>query len=548
MEEMKVRKYIISVGLLVLLSMVVLFIVPALKKETPQQRTSKESTAIKEETSSNVQKKIDEVSRAGGGVVKIPEGNYLLDEPIVLKTGVHLKGAGIGKTIIKMKEKDKSGKDNLDLIITEEGSDNIRISDFTINGEKDERKHLVNNPNAHIIVIPKVTNFSIDHIEILNAPSAGIILFNSNHGIVNKTIVKNSGSNAIIGLQDINHVKITNNLIDTTDNQNGIFISYQYGKSSSNIEIEGNTVKNAGDFGIEVGHTVQDGEEQHKNITVKNNKVINSRNAGIAFRTVSHGVIENNSVKGYGKTGGYGADGIFVEGLYNQSTDVKVLNNTVNQIYKTGNANGIYVTGLTNTLVEGNIVSNSRGKGLFIQASHIGRVTTDFPDGLRLVSDITVKNNQFASSLLEGIHVQGFGAKNIFISKNKISNNHSYGINVANIKEGLKLSINQNDIINNGLMGIEVFSQKEFTIEENNLVNNGKKAKKDEQSAIKLVSIGDGLLKDNHYEDNQEKPTQTYYLQIKNAVSKVTQTDKELKGGTKLLKNDTTLYHEISGS
>ena len=172
------------------------------------------------------------------------------------------------------------------------------------------------------------------------------MLFNSKNGTVKDSKIVDGGSNGIIGLQKTENVQIIQNEIDHTDHQNGIFISYQEGKSSRNVIIEDNVVKDAGDFGIEVGHLVEDGDEQHVNITVRNNEVIGSRNAGVAFRTVSDGVIENNIIRGYGKTGGYGGDGIFVEGWKNQSANVKVVNNVVEQTYKTGEANAIYVTGM----------------------------------------------------------------------------------------------------------------------------------------------------------------------------------------------------------
>ncbi|WP_455661702.1 right-handed parallel beta-helix repeat-containing protein [Pradoshia sp.] len=494
-----------------------------------------------------LQDEINQASINGGGTVTIPKGVYAVDEPIILKSNVHLKGAGMGESVIRLNlKKSKGMEDDSTILKTEPNAQNVQISDLTFDGEKDKRKKQINDSYSHTIVLQFVDGFNISRVEVLRSPSASIMLFNSRNGSVTDSKIIDGGSNGIIGLQKTENVQIINNEIDHTDHQNGIFISYQEGKSSENVTIEGNKVKDAGDFGIEVGHLVEDGEEQHVNIKVRNNEVVGSRNSGIAFRTVSDGEIENNIIKGYGKTGGYGGDGIFVEGWKDQSANVTVSNNIVEQTYTTGDANAIYVTGMENTVIENNEIKASRGKGLFVQASVIGENTGDFPEGIRLFNQLTIQGNKIYEGKMEGIHLQGYKAEDIVIAGNEINHNLSAGLLIANLdvmSRGLEVS--DNIIKDNGLAGIDMYSQEDFIFERNRLVNNGQKAKdRKNRSAIVMFNVGNGVLKQNTYEDSQKVPTQKYYLQIAELTGQVTQQDAEFIGLLPELSESTSDYLE----
>lgn len=533
--------------LVILIFMSALFFL-AVQIKPPNKTDGLPKSSIDEVAKSiDLQEEIDQVSANGGGIVNVPKGVYEVDKKIILKSNVHLKGAGMGKTIVKLNlEKSKGTPDDSSILVSESNAQNIKISALTFNGEKEKREKQINDGYSHTVVLQFVDGFDISEVEVVHSPSASIMLFNTKNGKVRDSRIIDGGSNGIIGLQSTENVQITNNIINHTDHQNGIFISYQEGKSSHNITIEGNKVDDAGDFGIEVGHLVEDGHEQHVNIVVRNNEVIGSRNSGIAFRTVSDGVIENNTIKGYGKTGGYGGDGIFVEGWKNKSVNVKVSSNRVEQTYNTGDANAIYVTGMDNTIIENNEIIASRGKGLFIQASKIGKQTGDFPDGIRQFNDITVQGNRIADGRKEGIHIQGYKAHGISISDNEISHNQSTGLFIANLNVmSSGLEVRKNQISENGLAGIEMYSQEDFLLEENYLKNNGKKSKElKNRSAVVLSHVGNGNLNQNTYEDDQKLPTQKYYLQITEATAPVSQENMDFIGTNPRLRNSTAHYLE----
>ncbi|ELK48584.1 hypothetical protein D479_02282 [Halobacillus sp. BAB-2008] len=464
------------------------------KGSSPAANTESKCLASEEDIQ-NLQEKISTTSENGGGTVTLEPCRYVVTEPILLKSNVHLKGSGIDKTIIELKPELEDGTKNDNKIIeTESGSTDITISELTVDGNKNDRKSLINDPHAHSIDIVHVDGFLIDRIKIVDSASASIMLYNSRNGVVRNSEIKDSGSNGILALQETKNVSITDNVIDHTEHQNGIFISYQQGHASSDIVIENNTVTDAADFGIEVGHIVPDGQEQHRNIQVMNNKIVRATNSGIAFRTVSDGVIQDNVIQGYGKNGTYGGDGIFVEGGFNTSGNVDVLDNEVIQTFQSGDANAIYVTGMDGTRVEGNTVEDSRGNGIFVQASVLPdqMKTTDFTEGRRVFDRIEVKNNTFKNNLKNGIHFQGDQSDGNVIEQNTVTGNGEHGIQIANLNAGNGFRIEGNDITGNKQTGISVYKQGDFQI----IANAFHKEAKQEYK-VSLVEVSQSLIEHN---------------------------------------------------
>ncbi|WP_270180234.1 right-handed parallel beta-helix repeat-containing protein [Alkalihalobacillus sp. CinArs1] len=438
----------------------------------------------------DIQASIDQKHREGGGAVELPPRTIYLEDTIVLRSGVHLKGAENGQTILKIKAKIHGEPNRAKLLEAEEGAVDVKVSNITFDGDKQNRESLIDDPSAHTISFPFVKNFEIYNTTIINSAGASIVLYNAEDGLVENNTIIDSGSNGILGLQAMKNIVVKGNTVKQVDYQNGIYFSYQEGKSSENIIIEGNTVENAGDFGIEVGHNVKEGDTPHRQIVIARNTVLHSQNAGIAFRTVSQGRIEHNTIEGYGKTGGYGGDGIFVEGGFNKAYDVSVTDNFVKQTYESGNANGIYITGIDGALIERNTVLNSNGKGIFVQASNLGEATADFKDGLREYERITIRKNEIFESKNEGIHLQGAGSENNEIVDNHVKRNRSTGIFVANIYRSSGLEIEDNTVTDNEANGIEVYNQDDLRLDENTVESGGK-------AAIKVVSTRYGQITNN---------------------------------------------------
>ncbi|PFG15031.1 right-handed parallel beta-helix repeat-containing protein [Bacillus sp. es.036] len=491
-----------SVLWLVVLVIGTLILIWSINRSNPTQQsvaTSSRSCQASQNDIVMLQREIDNMSASGGGIVEMKACQYVITKPFVLKSNVHLKGAGLDKTTIMIEsEFDDGTVNNNKVIVTEQDSHNISITDLTVDGNKQERKSLINDPYAHTIDVAFVDNFEINNIKVINAPSASIMLYNSQNGTVENSTILDSGSNGILALKDIDNITIANNMIDQTDHQNGIFISYQDGHSSSNIRIENNIVKYAGDFGIEVGHIVPEGDEQHQNIIVRNNEIISATNAGIAFRSVSEGMIEDNTISGYGKNGGYGADGIFVEGGFNTSRNINVENNEVNQTFQSGDANAIYVTGIDGAEVVGNKVEGSRGNGIFVQASVLpdGSITADFNEGKRNFNEIHVRGNQFLNNKKSGIQFQGNNALGNSLEGNLIKGNGEFGIQIANLTLGSGFLVSENQISNNGKESLSIFKQNEIEIVSNDFNSLERNSK-----SLSFVNVQDVVVKNNIFHE-----------------------------------------------
>jgi len=463
--------------------------------------------------SSKIQQAIDDLNSTGGGILFLPIGVYRISQ-IRPRSNTIIEGAGKGVTVIKGVGTTDTSSSIIIYAATE--AKNITIRNLTIDGDKENRTSLINTA-AHSISLPYVVGFEIRNIEVKNSTGASINLYSSEEGIVENCTILNSGSNGILGLRACKSIRILNNYIDTTDNQNCIFFMYQSGFSASDIIIEGNTVKNAADFGIEVGDHVAEGYAPHQNIHIRNNYVENPKNNGISFRSVSHGTIEGNVISGYGRNGGYGCDGIFVEGENNLCSDVKIQNNTIVQTNFTGTANGIYVTGMEEVRVEGNTITGSRGHGIALIASSLTSPTTDFPDGRRVVNKIKVTNNQINKNTGSGIRVQAYNGKQIDIMGNTANDNGSKGIEIVNLNSGKDFIISNNNLKGNGKSGIQIYLCS-CSINNNNIANNGKSGTAtDDKAGILITGPGTFALNTNTFEDDQATATQTYYLSIHDA-------------------------------
>ena len=76
----------------------------------------------------DLQSEINQASINGGGIVTVPKGMYVVDEPIILKSNVHLKGAGMGESILRLNlEKSKGSEDDSSILMTEPNAQNIRL-------------------------------------------------------------------------------------------------------------------------------------------------------------------------------------------------------------------------------------------------------------------------------------------------------------------------------------------------------------------------------------------------------------------------------------
>jgi hypothetical protein len=193
-----------------------------------------------------------------GETVKLPEGNYAITEPIKLKSGTRLIGAGQDKTIIHF-----SGE-NPGVMISLAGCEDIVVAHLTLDGE--------NNPNVQQgISGGNARRLKIHHVTIRNLVKSkafgphGILFSGRNptreNGVTDSEIsdctIENIGLEAKFGggirlAWGSSRNRVLRNVIRNTG-RGGIF-----GDNGSNdLVIQGNTVSGSGGegLGIEVwGH------------------------------------------------------------------------------------------------------------------------------------------------------------------------------------------------------------------------------------------------------------------------------------------------------
>lgn len=525
-------------------------------------------------------KALNYLDSVGGGTLYIHEGNFGVVQ-IRPGSNVVIEGAGKGLTTITLLGNTASAG-----IYSKSNSTNITIKNLTINGNKTAatRTGLINT-DAHSISFAYVKKFSIENVEIINSCGASVSLFNSEQGQVINCNIINSGSNGILGLQGCKNIKVLDNYIDTTDNQNCIFFMYQEatigigdiangsnqitnctnvtqwskrdiisgpgipvgsyitaisgtmltissnatataakaslktGRVSSNIVIQRNNCLNAADFGIEIGDHVKEGYSPHRFINVSFNTVVNAKNAGIAFRTVSNGQINNNEISTWGVNGGYGCDGIFVEGENNICRDVKVAANTLIQTNTQAPANGvkasdgIYVTGMRRVDIVDNTIDSPVGNGIAVVASSMTTPTpSQFPEGYRYVDTIKINQNTVEDAKINGILVACYTTDGfIKAGGNTVRRASQIGLAFANLNLSRCFDIGHNTAEKCGWDGIQVYKVYAGMVIGNTLLNNGQTGDIiDKRAGIVVTSSDDIQVGINYFNDNQTTATQTY--------------------------------------
>jgi parallel beta-helix repeat protein len=183
-----------------------------------------------------VQQRLDDAATAGGGTVQLDARVYNLCMPLILRSNVHLRGAGRGATIIRAAAshpcKTENGAD-VCASIGAAGAQNTSVEQLTVD-------HKTNGANANGIVFVSAgalyngqatTNGSVSNVEVLGAPAF---------------------HNYMIWNLKGQHIKITDNWVDggsaSQSDQEGIESFGGY-----DVVIAHNTVQNIGQAGINLG-------------------------------------------------------------------------------------------------------------------------------------------------------------------------------------------------------------------------------------------------------------------------------------------------------
>jgi nitrous oxidase accessory protein NosD len=279
---------------------------------------------------------------ASGGILYFPPGTYLTG-PLVAKSNVWYRGAGIGATTLKAKAGATSVIGGSAVSQT-----NLRISDLTIDGN--EAALAV---TSYGIALVQYTRIVIDHVRVKNTRNIGIYLYQCIDGLIEGCGIDSiaqtrsvtiDGTQAAINLFGCTRIRVVDNRIDTV-NDSGILCG---STTCREITIVGNTIRNPAYIGIALGTT-------NRAATVTGNTIVGSVEGGIDPGSCISSTIMGNTMIDCG-------NGIVFDG----AVDSICTGNTVNNATGVDSlhfGSGIGAANSKRLVIEGNSVADTYGSG-----------------------------------------------------------------------------------------------------------------------------------------------------------------------------------------
>ena len=182
------------------------------------------------------------------GTIRIPEGEYILSEPVACSSNSKIEGAGSGRTIIKYR-----GEDAADCVFRIESSSNVEISGITLDFEgrgSADRGILASNSDNVVISDVEIKNMGDEARPI---GPIGVHFIGSTGGRISSCKFENIGAKTEWGCgirlsHGSSNTLVDGNVIDQTG-RGGILCD----NNSTNLIIRNNTVGNCGLFSEGLG-------------------------------------------------------------------------------------------------------------------------------------------------------------------------------------------------------------------------------------------------------------------------------------------------------
>ncbi|WP_432534793.1 glycosyl hydrolase family 28-related protein [Kineococcus arenarius] len=311
-----------------------------------------------------IQKAIDRAGAAGGGVVPIPAGTYVIDGHLQMRNGVALDGAG-RTTVLKAGPRFLETKHWFGgyPLVTTTGMKNVTISDLSTDASGDVLKaaNLPNRLTQWMVDVRRSSNVLIERVHTRNpfAYSIGVIStknFCVKHSSTLGPQVDHYNQLDGIHINTSSFGDVVGNVVDQgtrTGGDDGLVAHAQFG-DVHDIRYVANKVR-GGDRGSGLQLAFTKPGARVYNITVQKNEFYGARWGGVRTGTYGSGVVNASNVL----IGGAGLGNWFHDGTGNAVNLV----GSVNGVTVTGNRAcrfGTYVvkTGQRNT-VSGNVESST---------------------------------------------------------------------------------------------------------------------------------------------------------------------------------------------
>jgi len=264
--------------------------------------------------------------------ISLLEGTYIIDDPIVLKSGIKLEGQGAG-TVIKLKD-----SKNADMNLIEASSVKfVQVANLYLDGNKSNQT----SGNQVGVSFASVQSSNISNILLNKLSSIGIKLDNCSNNIISSNILTNNSAQGIylnnstsITVQNNSSNKITSTGIyisgttSSTINGNGC-INCTSGiildSSSNNNTLSGNTCNNNSSSGMEI--------KSSNNNSVSTNTCTDNSGDGVVFDNSDNNTVTGNTCCGNGKL----TNNIYSNILVKNDSDYNNLQSNTSRSASTGN-------------------------------------------------------------------------------------------------------------------------------------------------------------------------------------------------------------------
>lgn len=237
-----------------------------------------------EDTSRSLQQAIDAAAKSGGAVVQLPEGTFMLAEPLLVKSNVALRGQGAG-TILKAGPGflSSEGPFGGHPLITTNGANNVTIAGLTADHSGDQLDgNTRGRLSEYLVDVRHSRNALVEGIRTQNPFTYSIAVVASSDFCVrnNQTVADSSGSyDQLDGIHitDSHGGVVEGNTVDQgqgADGDDGL-VAQTIGAEVFDVVYRNNNVR-GGPHGS--GLQLAVGKHSIRNITVENNTFRNSPN------------------------------------------------------------------------------------------------------------------------------------------------------------------------------------------------------------------------------------------------------------------------------
>jgi polygalacturonase len=266
-----------------------------------------------------IQTAIDDAGKAGGGIVSLPAGTFLINGHLTMKNNVTLEGVG-PSTIIKAGPKFLDSTPEIGYsIVNTNGASNVTIENFTA----DQQGNILNGNSinrflGYVIHVYRSNNVIVDGVYTRNPFAYSIVAENSTKFCLknNNTQVDTSGKyDQLDGIHVLNSSfgDVIDNYIDQgygADGDDGL-VAHTIGGSVHDITYAGNKVR-GGKGGSCMQLALTNATDTIYNIKIQNNECWGSpRGIRTGYYGGPNGSVYNIIIGGSTKTGNYIHDNTF---------------------------------------------------------------------------------------------------------------------------------------------------------------------------------------------------------------------------------------------